>query len=191
MDCSKITAGFVGGACGALPTGGTGSKIWLFNYEDIDYATTTVDDNGDITTLALKSGKQGYIFETVDNSNLGEATFNKGTYVDTFNHAVTLRIFKDDMAAKAFCNKMVGARLVAFVERKCIASCDNHIEVYGWESGMKVADMPYSTTFQDNVALAPKLETDDISKEMQLPRTYKGTEESLNALCQTPSQEQQ
>lgn len=187
MDCSKITEGFVGGACGALPTGGTGTKVWLFNYDDIDRSNVTTNDDGDITVMAVKTSKKGVIFETVDNANLGEATFNKGTYVDTYNHAVTLRVFKDDTEAKAWVNKLKGARVVAFVERKCIASCDNHIEVYGWDSGMKMSDNPYSTTFTDNVAMAPKLETDDISKEMQLPRTYLGTEEALNALCQSAS----
>lgn len=187
MDCSKITEGFVGGACGALPTGGTGTKIWVFNYDEIDRESVQLTNDGDISVMAVKTGKKGVIFETVDNANLAESTFNRGTYVNTYNHSVTFRIFKDNTEAKGWVNKMKDARIVAFVERKCNASCDNHIEVYGWDSGLRMSDNPYSTTFTDNVAMAPKMETDDISKEMQLPRTYLGTEEALNALCQSAS----
>ena len=187
MDCSKITEGFVGGACGALPTGGTGTKVWLFNYEDIDRTGVTLTNDGDISVMAVKTGKKGVIFETVDNANLGEATFNEDMSLMRSIPGMVVLNPADDTEAKAWVNKLKGARVVAFVERKCIASCDNHIEVYGWDSGMKMADNPYSTTFTDNVAMAPKLETDDISKEMQLPRTYLGTEDALNALCQTAS----
>jgi len=184
MDCSKITAGFVGGACGALPTGGTGQRVWLMNYEDIDRANCTLDADGNISAIAMKTGKYAYLYETIDNANEASATFNKGTYVNNYDHSITLRIFKDNIAAKKFVNQLSGARIVAVVERKCVSSCDNIFEVYGWDSGLKMSENPYSTTLTDNVAMAPVLTSDDISKETTLPRTYTGTEASLNALCE-------
>lgn len=184
MDCSKITEGFVGGACGALPTGGTSSYVWLLNYDEVDKSKSTVDADGNISAIAMKEGKYAYLFETIDNANEAGATFNKGTYVNNYDHTVTLRIFKDNIAAKKFVNALAGARVIAVVKRKCVDTCDNIFEVYGWDSGLKMSENPYSTTLTDNVAMAPVLMSDDISKETTLPRTYTGTEASLNALCQ-------
>ena len=184
MNCTEITAGFVGGACGALPAGGTKALVYLFNFDDIDRSASVIDEDGNITTLALKTGKKGVIFQTLDNGNEGGATFNKGTYIDTYDHSVTLRIFDDSKAAKKFVNTLGGARVVAIMQRNSKAT-DNELEVYGWESGLKMSENPYSTNFTDNVAYAPVLATDERSKETMLPRTYTGTLASLNALCQS------
>lgn len=168
MDCGKITAAFVGGACGKLPIGGTGTRVALFNYADIASYDTT--DDGVIESLALVQGAKGYLFETIENSPQGDATFEQGTYVSAYTHQVTLRIFKDNIAARAWCNSMKDARLVAIVERR--EAGEAHWEVYGIESGLKLSENTYSTSYSDNVVLAPVLASDDTSKESALPAIY-------------------
>ena len=168
MDCGLITKAFVGGNCGKLPIGGTGVRVLLINYADVASHDTTED--GVINAIRLASGKKGYLYESIENSALGEATFNKGTYINTYDHKVTLRIFKDTIDARAFVNEMKDARIVAIVERR--ENGDSHWEVYGIESGLKLTENSYSTTYADNVVLAPVLQSDDTSKESALPAVF-------------------
>lgn len=182
MDCSKITKGFVASECGALPMGGTLTKVWLFNYADIDKATSVVTDE-ELTTLKLKTSAKGYIYQSMDNSTEGGATLNRGTYSANYDHSVSLRIFADTIEAKEFLNEAKEARIVAIVERK--TEGDNKFEVYGWQSGLKMTENAYATTFTDNVAYNPTFASDDQSKESFLPLTCTMTESAIDALCQT------
>ena len=79
MDCGLITKTFVGGNCGKLPIGGTGVRVMLINYADIASHDTTED--GVINAIRLVSGKKGYLYESIENSALGEANVNRGTCV--------------------------------------------------------------------------------------------------------------
>lgn len=170
MDCGSITKGFVIDSCAqALPIGGTGTRIMLLNYADVDKENSTVKD-GVVSNIALKSGKKGYLYETLENANEASATFSKGTYVSTYDHSVTLRCFVRSTDAKEFVNQMKDARLIAVVENR--EQDENHFEVYGWDSGLKLTENTYGTTLTDNVALAPVLSTDDTSKETKLPLTF-------------------
>lgn len=186
MDCGKITKGFVGGACGKLPIGGTGTRIWVFNHADIDKSASVYNDETDtISSIVLHSGKKGVLFETIENSNVGEASFTRGAYTAGYIHSVTMRIFKDSAAAKAWVNSIKDARLVVVVEKR--QDGDSKFEVYGWESGLKLSDSPYSTTYTDNVALAPVISSDDDSPESDLPYAFytesvETSEAALNAL---------
>lgn len=173
MDCGKISAGFVAGACGKLPTGGTGTHIVLINYADIS-GVTYAETTGAITAITLASNAKGYLFETIESSALGECSFEKGTYVSQYTHQVTMRVFKDTIAARKFVNDLTEARLVAIVERR--EAGEAHWEVYGIESGLKMSDNPTSTDYSDNVVFAPVLASDDVSKESKVPAVfYDGT----------------
>lgn len=189
MDCGKITQGFVGGACGALPIGGTGTRVMLLNYSDVLKSTSEFDEStSTISDIKLKSGAKGYLYETIENADEASATYSKGTYTSQYDHSVTLRIFKDTIEAKTFVNQMKDARVIAIVEKR--GSGNNKWEVYGWESGLKLSENTYSTTFTDNVAFAPVLASDDTSKETMLPYSfYTGSEEATEAAVLALAQE--
>lgn len=182
MDCSKITKGFVVASCDNLPTGGTGSKVYLFNYADIDRSSSTKTKQT-ISVIALKDGAKGYQYESFDNSTDGSATLNKGTYVSNYDHQVQLRLFAEDEDAREFLADAKEARIVAVVQKKGSVE----FEVYGWESGLKMSENAYATKYTDNVAYAPIFKSDDNSKESDLPYICSMTEAALNALCQTQS----
>lgn len=189
MDCGKITQGFTGGACGtALPIGGTGAEVVLLNYSDVLKSGSEVDEEkGIISKIALKSGAKGFLYSSIENSTEGSATLNAGTYVDNYDHSVTLRIFKDTAEAKAWVNSMKGARFIALVAKRTTGK--NHWEAYGWDSGLKLSENTYNTTFTDNVALSPVISSDDTSKESSLPFTFfteseEATDAAVYALCQ-------
>lgn len=192
MDCGKITHGFIGGACGtALPIGGTGTEVVLLNYSDVVKDASGLDEvSGIISKITLKDGAKGFLFQSLENSTEGSATLSAGTYVDTYDHSVTLRIFKDTAEAKAWVNSMKGARFIAIVGKRTTGK--NHWEVFGWDSGLKLSENAYNTTFTDNVALSPVISSDDTSKESSLPFTFfadseKETDAAIYALCQEPA----
>lgn len=177
MDCGKIISGFVGGSCGEVPTGGTGTRVVLINYADIDKENSTVsEEDATISEIALKTSKTGYLFETLEKANEGSITFTRGTYVDTFTHSLTLRLFADGKDAKKWVQSLVGARVVAIVEK--LAGGDGKWEVYGWKAGLKLSELTYSTTYTDNVAFAPVLSSEDTSPESALPYTFYKTSEA-------------
>lgn len=187
MDCGKITKAFVGGACGKLPIGGTGTRVILFNYADIASHDTASD--GTITNITMHDGKKGFLFETIENSPQGTSTFNAGTYIPNYGHSVTLRVFKDDINARSWVNELTYGRFVAAVERR--EAGDAHWEIYGIESGLKMSENAYDTSYSDNVVFAPVLSSDDTSKESAVPAIFfdgtsaSSTEQKLLALCVT------
>lgn len=184
MDCGKISAGFVAGACGKLPIGGTGTRVVIMNHADIDTVTYS-QDGGHITGITLKN--KAHLYESIENSSEGTATFNKGTYTSGYTHGVTLRIFKDSAAARAWINQMTDARIAALLEKR--ENGDAKWEAYGLESGMKLNENSYSTTYADHVVAAPAFSSDDDSIESKMPMSFytgttDGTEEAVLALCQ-------
>ena len=187
MDCAKIAAGLTAAECGKMATSGTGTKVVLMNYDDIDKASSTVS-SGVCTSLVLAAEKLAYLFESIDKATTGEATFAKGTYIDSYDHAVTLRIFVKDQISKNFINSLTNARVVAIVENRATgASGNTKYEVYGWDSGLKLSENAFTTDFADNVVFTAKLASDDNSKEGQLPLSYfitdlAGTETALAGL---------
>lgn len=187
MDCAKIAAGLAAAECGKMATSGTGTKVVLMNYDDIDKASSTVS-SGVCTSLVLAANKLAYLFESIDKATTGEATFAKGTYIDSYDHAVTLRIFIKDQTSKNFINSLTNARVVAIVENRATgASGNTKYEVYGWDSGLKLSENAFTTDFADNVVFTAKLASDDNSKEGQLPLSYfitnlAGTETALAGL---------
>lgn len=192
MDCAKIAAGLTASECGIMATSGTGTKVVLFNYDDIDKGSSVVAA-GICTSLVLKTNKLAYLFESIDKATTGEATFAKGTYIDSYDHAITLRIFVKDQTSKDFINSLTNARVVAIVENRATGEGGNtKYEVYGWDSGLKLSENAFTTDFSDNVVFTAKLASDDNSKEGQLPLSYfitdlSATETALAGLYTTPT----
>lgn len=183
MECAKITADMVAAVCGQMPIGGTYDTAWIFNYDDINKSLT--DTSATKTDIVMNEDKRGYIFTSLDNSFEGTASLNVGTYIRNYDHQVTLRMFTAEYSAKAWLADLKDSRVVVVLKRK--GNPDPVLEVYGITSGLKLSENNWSTTLTDNVAAAPVLKSDDTGKEENLPQTYDGTEEELNALCQEPS----
>lgn len=189
MDCNKITAGFIGGACGTkMAIGGTDTEVVLFNYADVLKEGSDLDEEtGIISTIALREGTKGYIFKSLQNSTEASATLAAGTYVDMYDHSLTLRNFVDEPEAMAWFNSLKGGRYIALVSKRKTGK--GHWQVYGWQSGLKLAENAYNTTYTDNVVNAPVLASDDTSKESALPYTFfdtdaEKTDQAVYALCQ-------
>lgn len=171
-SCGALTAGLVAFECGKIAASGTRRRVALINFDDVDRASLTIT-NGVIAALPLKSGKIGYLFSCADNATTGEATFAKGKYVNSYDHAVTLRALVKNQDTKNFVNKLNGARVIAVVENLDEGNAgDTKFEVYGLKSGLVLTELPFSTELTDGVVFSIKLASDDTSKEEELPISF-------------------
>lgn len=174
MDCSVITAGLVAAQCDKAPVGGTAGKVYIVNFADIDKDTSVVTKNV-ISSLVLKDGKNGFAFESLDDSTLGEFSANVGTYFSNWQHDVTLRIFAKSQEAKNFLDNSLNARVVLVVENR--ESGETKFECYGWDSGLKISEVTGSTEVTDGIVYSAKFSSTENSRESSLPKSVFVTSE--------------
>jgi hypothetical protein len=183
MDCSKITHGVLAVACGKPAIPGAGPLVYLFNYSEIDRSESTIVDNV-ITGIELKgTGAKGYKFESLDNANVGEISYNKTTYFGNWQHDLTMRVFTKNEAAKKFVNELNGARIVAIVENKENGP-DGEVkyEAYGWDAGLELNEGTASTEMADLVVYQLKMGSGSNSKESSLPKSVLASGQSVSDL---------
>lgn len=187
MNCLNIGANLIAANCDNPAVAGTGKRVVLLNYDDVDRALS-VEANNVISSIVMKATKKGYKFESLGDSTLGESSLNKGTYFNTWKHDLTLRIFAKTEPAKDFANKLAGSKVIAIVENNEIgASGELKYEVYGFESGLELSEATASTDMGDKVVYQLKLSSNDKSTESSLPKSYfktdlATTETALNSL---------
>ena len=174
FDCAKITEGLVAANCAVQTTPGTGTKIYLINYADINRSQSTVEaqvlSTGIIADLVLNSGKVAFSFETIDNSTDGEFAIAKGTYYSPVDHTITARVFTKSVTAKQWLNSTLRPRVVAILENKETgAQGECKYEVYGWFSGLELTELKGTTKVADGVYAEFKLASGKDSKEPCLP----------------------
>lgn len=178
MDCSKITTGFIVADCDGPALAGTTGRVILVSFTDIDRAKSKVAANV-ISEIVLKQGAKGYEVDSLPNAVVGEAPITAGTYVATFQHNLTVRIFKKSEAAKKFVNQLSTARVVAIVENN-ERGADGEVkyEVYGWNSGLSLTDLTDSTEMTDGVAYQIGLGSSSAAQEKSLPLSFFNTDEA-------------
>lgn len=178
MDCSKITQGFTMESCTGIAIAGTAARVLLVSYSDIDKGGSTVTDNV-ISLLKLKQGAKAYEVDTLPDATVGSAPVTAGTYMNSFQHSVVVRIFKKSETAKKFINQLLNARVVAIVENNDHgASGETKYEVYGWDSGLKITEMPSTTEMSDQIAYQVTLASPSAGQEASLPLSLFNTDES-------------
>lgn len=171
-ECGNLTQGLVTSICGKAPASGTAKKVVLINFDDVDKVASQVDGNV-AKSIVLKQGKIGYLLESKPKATSGSATFARGTYFDSFDHSVTLRVFTKNQETKNFMNNLLGARVIAIVDNNEIGDeGDTKYEVYGWNSGLTLSELPWVTELTDSVVYSATLASDDASKEGQLPLSF-------------------
>ena len=185
MDCTEITAGLTAAICGKAPVPGIGGDVVVINWADIDKANCTVTNNI-ISVLALKDEKLGYLFSTIEDSTDAMSTFNKGTYFNSFQHDVTLRIFAKTELAKAFINNSIYARVAIILKNKDIDSGKTKYEIYGWDAGLEMNASVSDTKMPDSVVYDATFGSGDNAKEGTLPKSiYITSEAATDALIES------
>lgn len=198
--CGKLSSNAISSACGFAPVGGTTSSVYIINFEDIDRVATDVEGNV-VSALSLVTGAKAYEFVSKDNATTGSATYNRGTYFNTLDHSVTIRAFIRNQQTKDFVAQLNGARVVVVIENingnAFSVSADGTMtndasqsvkyEIWGFDAGLTLSELPYSTELSDSTYFSATLSTDENNKEGDMPKTYNvgtesGTKQQLRAM---------
>ena len=171
MDCSTIAAGLIAVNCAKSSVPGTGSKVYLLSYTEVNRVLSTVTNNV-ISAIIMAATKKGYVFETLDNSVDGDTALVNGTYYSDFDQSLMLRVFSKSQLSKTFVESLKLARVVAICENKETGIAGEiKYEAYGWDSGLELMEMKSSTLMADKVAFELKLGSGAKAKETSLPKS--------------------
>lgn len=194
MNCSELTTGLVAAECNTNATAGLEDEVILLNFADVNKASSTVSDDNIISSIVMHTGKTGFEFETFGKAyDEAGATFVKGTYRNTWQHNLPLRIFVKNENAKKFVNEFgAGAKIIAIVKNK-EAGTDGEVkyEAYGWDNGMELNESTNTVAMTDGVVYTLTVGSSDTAQEGSLPKTVfdtdlTTTEEMIDALLPTP-----
>ena len=184
LSCGQIAKNIVASACGAGAVG-LDNYIYLINYDDIDRANC-VENNGVITDIVLKSGANGYKYESNHKGFEGTSALNRGTYAVAHDHSVVGRIFLNSQTIKDELNKLALGKFVAVVRN--LNNVDEvKYEVYCWNNGLVCTAMDKNTTDGDGVFYSFTLASNEGERESDLPKSFyktdlSTTESALEAL---------
>lgn len=176
-DCSKISAGKAAEDCSHVPVPGTAYRMILANYADID-RTAIAETANVVSALALSGAAVAFAFESLPDATVGSFSLAVGTYINQFDHMVDARLFAKNEAGKAFLNGLKNARVVAIIENKSFNAADTtpvKYEIYGLNSGLELAEMAGTTTYEDQTVYTFKLSSNENAKEGSLPKTLYAT----------------
>ncbi len=171
MNCASELQSLIAADCDNPAVAGLYGEATILPSDAIDRAASTVTANV-ISEIAMKTGKKGVTFDSFENTSLGATSITAGTYRNTLQHDVTLRIFVKTEAAKAFLNSLINARVVIILKNKeGGTSGETTYEAYGWDGGLKLNTLNADTTMADGVVYELVLGNDEVSKEKSLPKS--------------------
>lgn len=181
MNCTKIAADIVAATCGNPPVAGTGKQIILGNFVDAEEFTVA---NGIISEIAMVAGTQAYSFTTIEDSVLGESAVRKGTYFNSVEHKLTLRIHNKSQANKTFVDNLIGSKVFAIVENLETGTAGEiKYEVYGRKSGLEVSEVTATTDMADETVYMIVLMSPEKSAEGGLPESFFDTDLATTELA--------
>ena len=168
-DCGKISKNLILSACKASSPA-IEPEIILINYADWKKAEKTIEA-GVLSALTLGEGANGYKYTSHKNSIESDCTLSKGTYVNIFDHKLTVRAFIKKQETKAELNSLANGKVVAIV--KNINSEDDNVkyEVYGPDNGLEMSELSSPSSGADGVVYSFSLASGDNAKESSLPLT--------------------
>ena len=174
LNCEDKLTAAIAKNCDEKPQGGLEVNAVLINYDDIDFASSTIDAGNDliITSLATDSGTQGYFLEGVKQTNAisFELVKKEDTY-DGYKHTFAGVILAPSAVNKDLLKEIgSGGRYVVVVEKKWKGTDDvDAFEVLGWDSGLVISTMVYNSKESDGV-IKFELSSEDGFEEPEMPR---------------------
>lgn len=171
IDCSQISTGAIGAACGKRAVAGTNSRVIIGNYSSIERedGTTEVIDNV-VTSLILSS--PAYEFISYEDSTVGTTSLEAGTFMNELTHTAVLRTFVKNEDVKTFHNQILNATVFVIIDNK--EHGEDHTqrwEIYGFQSGLRVTGLEATTEMTDGVVYELTLSSGSLSRESTLPLT--------------------
>lgn len=171
MDCASELLNATAADCENPAIAGLYGEVILLPFDAIDRTASTVTDNV-ISEIVMKATRKGYSFTSFDNSPLGAVSLVAGTYRNTLQHDLTLRVFVKTESIKKFVNAFVNARVVAIVKNKEMGvNGDTMYEAYGWDSGLILSTLTSDTSMADGVVYELVTGNDETSKEKSIQKS--------------------
>lgn len=176
ISCGKLTTGIVAYDCENPFTMGMVPTVTLINYDDIDFDKTTVED-GVITALELKTGKTGYLAQTLNDGIDSNIALVKGAYNNGWDTNVVVRIFDNTPEAKKFINDLSLAKVVVITQSRYIkheaaagVKGNTVYQAFGFYTGLELNEATQDSTDADTKGgYVCTLGCDENNKEPVLP----------------------
>lgn len=194
LNCEEKLDAAIAKNCDEKPQGGLEVNAVIINYEDIDFASSTLDGSNDlvITSLATVSGTQGYFLEGVKQTNaISFELVKKEDSFDMYKHTFAGVILAPSAVNKEMMKQIAsGGRYVVVVEKKWKGTADvDAFEVLGWDSGLVISTMIYNSKEADGV-IKFELASEDGFEEPEMTRNnletnYATTKTAFNAFYAT------
>lgn len=178
MNCSELLQGLIGAECGKNTTSGAKDDVILIPFSVVDKTASTITDNV-IESLVLSNGKKAFKFSTYGKSlNEAGATFAKGTYRNSWTHAVPLRIFIKNEEAKKFVNTFGDGAKVMVLLKNNDTGTDHAVayELYGWDNGLELNESANTIALTDGIVYSLGLASAEGEGEGSLPKSVFDTD---------------
>lgn len=184
IDCGKISKSLILASCKASSPA-IEPEVILINFDDWKAAEKTITD-GVLSALTLGEDANGYKYESHKNSLETDCTLSKGTYVNTFDHKVTFRVFTKTQTVKGEINKLANGKVVAITKNASVSEDGVKYEVFGADNGLEMSESSAPSSGADGVIYSFSLASGDNAKESGLPLTLDaGDEEATDALVES------
>lgn len=180
LNCESKLSADIQKDCDNKPKAGIEVNVVLYNRDDVDFSTSTIDGSNDmiITNLATTSGTTGYLIEGVKQAmGVSFEMVKKEESFDMYRH-----VFNGVVLAPSASNKKAldqigdGGRYIAIVEKKWKGASDaDAFEVLGWDSGLVIAEMSQNSKEADGI-IRFVLASEDGYEEDKMPRTLLETD---------------
>jgi len=170
MNCGNLSKNLMLAAC-RNSVAAIDADIILFNFDEIDKGECTVTGNV-CSEFVMKTGKYGYQYKGHRNSFEATVALNKGTYVNSFDHGLVMRVFDRSQDIKNELIKLAGSKVVAMVRNLDPSNDTTKYEIYGYDNGLVMTDLQFASTDGDGVLASFNLGEDDGVHESQLPLSF-------------------
>lgn len=179
MACSKLAAS-IAYNCDTPPVTGLGDRLILIPFDDVDKALATFDATNKLllTNLVMKSGKHGYSVQGFNFSNSYDTALAKGTYLNSYEHNVTFRVFDKSAETKKTISDLTNTRVIAVIENRVSTGDEaSKFEICGWDLGLEVTELTRNQSDADTGGgYVIALKADTQNKEPKLPLTFYKTD---------------
>ena len=192
MACNKkLTANILFDCADAPLKGLDGGTAVLINYDDIDFAGSTVT-GATISDLATVSGSAGFSIDWYKELASTATSFTANAEdVDGYSHQFLARLSNSSALNAERANELKNGRFIVVVETSYKGASDAEaFKVYGWDAGMELSEMTGNSN-ENGGGLLFTLSTREATVERYpynifLETTYATSKATFDTLFATP-----
>lgn len=168
--CGKISADLLND-CDNKPVAGVGTVLTLINKEDVGAVVYDTENPQVVRSISLKAGARAYKFEVYKYTHKPRTTSVSRTFGTYHKHEIATAIMTWDIATKIQVEGLLGAKVIAIAEN-LQSKGDARVEIYGWDSGLSIADGAVRDTAANDGVFNFTLANEDEYPEPNLPKTF-------------------